>query len=146
MGFNVDPQSKRLVINPGEAEAVKIIFKMSLAGAGYSQIIRYLNANGYKTKRGQAFSKGSIHEILCNEKYTGTYVYNRIESPSIRVKGVVPQIISEDDFAKMAEIMKKRRHKAASYTAKETYLLSGKIICGECGSHYTGITRKSDVK
>lgn len=158
LGFDVDPQSKRLVINPREAEAVKIIFKMSLAGAGYSEIIRYLNANGYKTKRGQAFSKGSIHEILCNEKYTGTYVYNRIESPSngkmnrhryksdseiIRVKGVVPQIISEDDFAKMAEIMKKRRHKAASYTAKETYLLSGKIICGECGSHYTGISRKA---
>lgn len=37
--------------------------------------------------------------------------------------------------------MTERKHKTASYRAKQTYLLSGKIVCGECGSTYAGSSR-----
>jgi len=35
-----------------------------------------LNSQGYRTKGGKEFSKNSIYEILINEKYKGTYVFN----------------------------------------------------------------------
>ena len=38
--------------------------------------------------------------------------------------------------------MKARQHKAAKFSAKQEYLLSGKIFCGECGSPFAGNSRK----
>lgn len=39
--------------------------------------------------------------------------------------------------------MKERKHRTAAFKAKQEYLLSGKIVCGECGSTYAGNSRKS---
>lgn len=39
--------------------------------------------------------------------------------------------------------MNARKHKAAANKAKVDYLLSGKIICGECGSTYAGNARRA---
>ncbi len=76
LGFDLDSE-KRLVINDHEAEAVRAIFEMYANGYGYSAIIDYLNAHGYHPKRGGMFKKNSLHDILGNEKYIGTFVYNR---------------------------------------------------------------------
>lgn len=42
--------------------------------------------------------------------------------------------------------MNTNKRVAASYTAKETYLLSGKVFCGECGSKYNGMNRPANAK
>lgn len=150
----------KLVVNEFEAQAVKLIFKRYLEGYGYTDIINELNQQGYKTKRGAAFGKNSLYEILRNEKYSGVYVYNlsaskdangkfnRHKSKSddevIRVEGGVPKIISKEDFEKVQEMMKARQKKNASFKAKQGYLLSGKIICGNCGCSYAGNSRKAN--
>lgn len=55
----------------------------------------------------------------------------------------IPQIISEEDFEKVQRKMNEKKHRAAANKAKVEYLLSGKIICGECGSTYAGNARRS---
>ena len=50
LGYDVDPLTKRLVINPEEAETVKLIFSMYSRGSGYSPILDKLHALGRKTK------------------------------------------------------------------------------------------------
>ena len=146
-------------INNFEAEAVKLVFKMYLLGDGYTSIINELNRRGFKTKKGNSFGKNSLYDILRNERYTGVYIYNKSlpltsnkkfnrhasknAEDIIKVEGGIPQIISTEDFVKVQELMNKRRHKTATYKAKEDYLLSGKIICGECGSTYAGNARRS---
>lgn len=158
LGYDLDRNKLTLIINEREAEAVKLIFSLYLKGYGYGEIISKLNINGYKTKRGKAFGKGSLYEILRNEKYTGIYTYGKSASKNaegkynrhkykdlseiIRLEDAVPQIISKDDFRLVQEKMNTRKHKAAKYTAKQEYLLSGKIICGDCGSYYVGNSRK----
>ncbi len=158
LGYDVDKTTMKLVINEYEAQAVKLIFKRYLEGYGYSFIINELNEKGYKTKRGASFGKNSLHEILRNEKYSGVYTYNVTASKNalgkfnrhkaksdeeiIRVDGGVPQIISKEDFSKVQEKMKSRQKTTASFRAKQEYLLSGKIICGECGCTYAGNSRK----
>jgi len=64
LGYDVDRDTMKLVINEKEAEAVKIIFSMYLEGHGYGKIIDKLNLLGYKTKRGVPFGKNSLHDIL----------------------------------------------------------------------------------
>lgn len=144
-------------INLFEAQAVDLIYKRFIEGKGYGEIISELNQKGYRTKRNAMFTKNSLYEILKNEKYTGTFVYNKTvgydeftgkrnrhkykaEENIIRVKNVLPIIISADVFFKVQDILNSRRR---TYTnrAKEVYLLSGKIKCGVCGGHYVG-TRK----
>ena len=50
LGYDVDPLTKRLVINSEEAETVKLIFSMYSRGCGYSSILDKLHALGRKTK------------------------------------------------------------------------------------------------
>lgn len=75
LGYDI--KDKKLVINEHEAEAVRIIFEMYANGYGYSEIIKTLNQKGYETKIGKPFGKNSLFEILRNEKYKGTYTYNK---------------------------------------------------------------------
>lgn len=159
LGYDVDPDSKQLVINEYEAGAVKLIFKMYLDGRSYGDIITALNNKGYKTKRKEPFVKNSIHSILKNPKYTGLFIYN-LEAPKyssgkairyakaegdkvIKIENAFPAIISNEDFEKVQEMMKAKRHRTGTYNAKANYLLSGKIFCGDCKAPYTGNKRKA---
>ena len=78
LGYDVDSETRQLVINPQEAEAVRLIFQMVIEGHGYNAIMRCLNGRGYKTKAGKPFGKNSLHEILRNPKYKGLYIYNKV--------------------------------------------------------------------
>lgn len=143
---------KHYVIDEREADGVRMIFKMYLSGQGYLEISKALAEKGYKTKSGKNFSKASIHDILRNEKYIGTYTFNRITKkadgtrnshgkPSeelIRVENAVPAIISKSDFVMVQKIKDDNRKHAARFLAPKPYLLTGKIFCEHCGSPMNG--------
>lgn len=158
LGYDIDTQ-KNYVINQREAEAVVMIHTMFSEGYGYLKIIDELNRQCFKTKRGKKFGKNSLYEILRNEKYTGTYVFNKHSSPNkktgswnrhklkpedqiIRIKDGIHAIIDEKLFERVKEIMDKNKHTAGRYKAKVNYLLTGKLVCSECGSSMTGETRR----
>ena len=131
------------IINDYEAVAVKKIFAMKLDGQGYGKIVDWLKANGYKTKRGGYYSKGSIHDILCNRKYIGvlemgkTSKHNSKEKVDdyMEIKDAIPKIIDTKDFAAVQDILAARRNGKAN--SKEVYALSGRIFC-QCGAAMTG--------
>lgn len=158
LGYDLD-SDRRLKINVHEAQAVKIIFEMFDKGHGYSDIIQTLNELGHKTKRGCIFGKNSLYEILRNEKYTGTYVFNRSSSRDdnfkrnnhksknndsmIRIENGCPQIIPFDLFERVRQRMEENKCNAGRYHSREFYLLTGKIFCGECGKRMQGNCRFS---
>jgi site-specific DNA recombinase len=162
LGYNVDPDTKKYTINEKESEAVRMIFRMYIEGDGYGVIADALNAQGYMTKAGKPFSKGSISSILRNERYTGVYIFNRMSSKNIdgkrnshlyktedemvRIEGGMPQIISKEDYQLALKKMESRKKVRACNNAKEVYLLSRKVICGECGRVYTGNRKNSGRK
>lgn len=148
----------RLVLNDFEAEAVKIIYNMYSEGHSYGQIITELSNRGFKTKAGKAFGKNSLYEILRQEKYTGTYVFNRRSrgangkynnhkesSDIIRIENGCPQIIDKRMWFKVQDKLKGNKKIGGQNKAKVEYLLSGKIFCGNCGSAMVGHTT-SDSK
>lgn len=162
LGYDIDPVSKRLIINEYQANAVKLIFNRYLEGWSYGKIISELNAKGYKTQRNEPFAKNSLYSILKNSKYTGLYTYN-LEAPKysesgkpiryakaendnlIQIEGAVPAIISKEDFDAVQKRMQVRQNKSGNFNAKANYLLSGKIFCGECAAPYTGNRRKASL-
>ena len=148
LGYNVDPATRKYVINETEAETVRFIFQSYLAGLGYGKIVDELSFRGMRTKGGKAFGKGSLHDILRNEKYAGVYIFNRSETKDcdgrrnnhaskaeesqIRVRGGIPAIVDEETFRKAQAKMKSNQRQSGTYKAKQLYLLSGLIVCGEC--------------
>lgn len=158
LGYMVDKATGKFVIEPHEAEAVRIIFRMYLQDTGYAAIIDELSRGGYKTRRGQPFGKNSIYEILRNEKYTGVYVWNRLapadpdghvsrrrlkpKSEWVYIENGMPRIIEPEDFRRAQIAMEKRRHKSGQARAKVFYLLSGLVYCGGCGGPMGGEVRR----
>jgi site-specific DNA recombinase len=145
------------VINDTEAITIREIFRLYNDGNGYDKIITELNAQGYRTKKDKPFGKNSLHEIIANEKYSGVYIFNRSSSKDfegtrnnheskddddvIRIDGGVPTIIAKEEFAKAKHRMIANKTGAGRYKAKELYLLSGLIFCGECGHRMQGNMR-----
>lgn len=157
LGYDVDPVTRKLIINPQEAEAVKLIFSMYSEGCGYSEVIDALHEAGYKTKKGQEFLKSSLYSIITNPKYAGIYVFNRSSSKSIMgtrnthllknsediitIEGGVPQIVDERTFFRVQKRIDSNKHIGARNKAKTVYLLAGKVFCRVCSRSMTGNTR-----
>ncbi len=157
LGYDVDPVTRKLVINESEAETVRLIYKLYLEGYGYDKIAKYLNERFYKTKEGKEFCHNSFYDLIRNRKYCGYFVFNRASSKSrkgtrnnhkskddgniICIPKGVPAIISEDTYNKAMEKMNSNRKKQGAYKAKRNYLLSGLIRCGVCGKAMQGSMR-----
>ena len=156
LGYDV--RNGKLVINKLEAPAVKEIFLLYNEGYGYKAIAQELNRQGYLTKKKQPFVQNSIRDILFNEKYMGTFIYNKAEAKQkhgesagkrnthknkadediIRIENDHPAIISKELFFAVQE---KLSAKGSKNTAKDrSYLLRGMIHCKDCGATFTGDT------
>ena len=159
LGYDVDPTTHKLIINPQEAEAVRLIFSLYGEGRGYSEVLAALHNMGYKTKNGGEFQKNSLYSILTNPKYQGIYVFNRSSAKSITgtrnthllkdnediitVDGGVPQIVDGETFIAVQRRIDSHKHTGGRANAKTSYLLSGKVYCHECGRAMVGNTRYS---
>ncbi len=154
LGYDV--VDKKMVINPNEAQAVRIIFQMMAEGKGYDTIIRHLNAQGYKTKKGKEFGKNSLYEIIINEKYKGEFCFNKRSSANcgvrnnhefksdseiIRIPNGCPAIVSEQLWDKANSIRKAMRHLKEN-SIRHQYLLSGLLRCGCCGGRLHGNVKR----
>jgi len=147
LGFDVGVD-QIYTLNPAEAQSVRIIFEMYANGYGYGAIAKSLNEQGFKTKLNKTFGKNSIFDILRNEKYIGTYVFNKRMSKKTgnrvfkkdneitKIEGALPKIISDELWnsvqIKLSENSKPRKN------ATRVYLLTGRLFCGSCGSAYVG--------
>lgn len=149
LGYKIINQ--QYYIEPKEAEAVRLIFEMYIAGNGYTKISEELNRRGYLTRNGQPFAKNSLYEIIGNERYTGTYIFNRIltdefgkrnnhkvNPDAIKIENAIPAIIDKATFHAAAEMRAKNRQSNSRCRTTENYLLTGKIFCGICGRAMNG--------
>ena len=153
LGFDV--VNGHYVVNEAEARIVRKIFDMYVnQGYGYKKIAEELNKCGHLNKRGKPFVNTSIRDMLLNEKYVGTYVYNRRSSKDedgrrnnslekdasqqIKNPNAFPAIVEQEIFDQVRSCMAKRKGRNATNQAKQTYYLSGIIKCGECGHNMAG--------
>ncbi len=74
-------QTDRVILTPGPVEEVKLIREVYKTfvhcGRSESQIAADLNSEGLLTDLGRPWTRGTVHQILINEKYAGDNVWNR---------------------------------------------------------------------
>jgi site-specific DNA recombinase len=120
--------------------------------------VEYLNSRGYVTRSNKPFSKTSLYGILRNRKYIGVLMYNMYaekdmagkRNPQLKpqevwviVDGGIPAIISQELFDKVQAMLIRNHQTGGRHKAREIYLLSGLLFCGECGAGVYGNSRHS---
>ena len=119
-----------ITINQEQAVVVSLICDLYLQGKSLGWIVNKLKEQGIPSPTGKpVWGRAAIDDILSNGKYA-------------------PRLISEDQFWQ-AQFEKDRRsnmddnrtRKTARYNSQN--VLSGLLICGECGRNYRRITRPS---
>lgn len=168
-GYLLDSKNSTLIVNPEEAEIVRIIFdKFIHTDMGADSISNYLNQHGYSKKklRDQEvshFSRSTIIKILDNPVYAGKIAYGK--SVTEKVKGTRDQYrrVKQDEYL-LADglhesIIDPETWEAAKAKRKVTgikwnkthsldheHILSGILKCPVCGSGMAGTVRRRKNK
>ncbi|MEO9781602.1 MAG: recombinase family protein [Sedimentitalea sp.] len=145
-------QTDRVTLVPGPAEEIAVvqeIFHRFVDDRKFeTEIAEVLNARGILTDLGRAWTRGTVHQILINEKYIGNNVWNRSSfklkkrrvqnDPDIwvRAEGAFEGIVDPDLFAAANAIISARSSKLTEDEMleglKEVYeaqgFLSGLVI------------------
>src|SRR5215467_11825502 len=137
---------KKIDIDPVEAETVRLIFTLYLKGDGESgalgvkEIVRWLNARGYCTRRGNTFGVGSVHKLLTNTIYIGRWRFNQTSSKTRTRKAdddvveiPVPAIIEPQVFEQVQRQLRSRSPRVAPpRVTTGPILLTGLAVCATC--------------
>lgn len=119
----------RDVIKPAEAEAIRNVYAMAIAGDTLRYLAKYLNDQGFRTGRGNPFVGNVVGNMLRRPRYAGY----RTHHGQIVGKGDWEPIISQDTYDQALAILTApgRRHDRG---LEPKHLLSGIAVCGRCAS------------
>ncbi len=117
-------QTDRVILVPGPVEEVRIVRHMYRLFVekrrSEREIADTLNEEGVTTDLGRPWTRGTVHQILTNEKYIGNNVFNRISfklkmrrvrnPPDMLVRAVAAfeGVVEPEIFAKAAAIIAER--------------------------------------
>ena len=142
---------KRLVVDPVEAETVRLIFRLYLEGdagngpMGIKKVTKALNSRGFRTRLGARFGVASVHKILTNPVYVGRWRFNQREAKSGRAKAenevieiAVPATLEQKIFDKVQTSLAARNPCVLPPRAVTgPILLTGLAHCASCGGAMT---------
>ena len=131
--YGYDSQHKSIVVNGFEAKAVRIIFDLYVNfKLSASEIADIINRQGYRTKRGNKFTKESILYILKNPVYIGLNRYRAPDGSFKEVHGGHEAIIDMKTWSKAVSTYSGCCDKTSRYSPKQKSLLSGILLCPKC--------------
>jgi len=147
---------KKLAIDPVEAEVVRLIFRLIAEGdgtcgpMGVKAVASWLNAHGYRTRRGARWGIGPLHKLITSATYKGEHRFNRAvwktkeEKPaSEQVVVPVDPIIDAVAFDAIQANLKSRNPRATPpRVVTGPILLTGIATCASCGGGMTLRTGK----
>jgi len=138
LGYDVDPEKTRLVVNPDEARLVRHIFKRFAEIGSPLTVADELNKKGMTTKawmtkngtfrEGKPWNKTHIYRVLYNRTYLGEVIHKDKTYP-----GEHEAIVTRELWQRAhAVIENNKRHRSQYVRARAPALLKGIIRCGAC--------------
>ncbi len=143
LGYDVDPVTKKLVVNEPEAERVRAIFRMYLEHQSLLPVVRDLARRGWINKRwqtckghekgGQPFTRTSLYRLLTNVVYSGRVRYKAEVHPGEH------RVIVEDAMFEQVQTILRRNGTTGGATVRNQFgmLLQGLLHCRPCGCAMT---------
>ena len=140
LGYDLDKENKKLIINKTEAKLIQKIFDLYLNGKSLLKVAQILNDKGYRSKSvtlksgktfgGKKFGITHIQSMIKNPLYIGKARY-----AGQIYEGEQEAIIDEEIFKKAQETLKSNRvERKATKNTDCTGLLSHLLHCKACGT------------
>ena len=139
LGYDVDKQNHRLVVNPEEAEQVRAIFRLYIKHQSLIRVGQEANRLEWQTKAwttskgkslgGKPFDKAKVHYLLTNVAYLGKVRY-REEVHEGEHEAIVEQSIWDQV---QSILVGNARTAGAIIRNKHGALLKGLLKCKACG-------------
>jgi site-specific DNA recombinase len=141
LGYDV--RDRKLVVNPAEADLVRLIFRRFLDVGSALLLIRELNAQGHRTKswttqagtcrEGRPFDKGTVYKILRNRAYLGEAVHK-----GRSYLGEHEPIVDRATWGRVYEVLAPNaRRRGNEARARTLAPLRGLMRCTHCSSAMT---------
>ncbi|MBD5133066.1 MAG: hypothetical protein HDT38_01125 [Clostridiales bacterium] len=129
-GFMLAPEGN-VSVDQEKANTVRTIYQQYLSGMSLKGIADFLFTQGIPSPRGKAqWTQAVINELLSNQRYIGSIIgFDEF----FMVQGEKGKRSNLDEDA--------NQRKATRYNSQS--VLSGLLVCGECGRNYRRITRPS---
>ncbi len=138
LGYDVDREQKKLLVNPEEAPLVQHIFRRFTQLGSARAVAAELNEQGYHTKSwttkkgkhrpGCPWNTGHIYRLLGNRTYRGEVVHKGKGYP-----GEHEAIVSKGLWEKVQAVLSENtRAKQAKAKTKIISPLQGVVRCGHC--------------
>ena len=138
LGYDVDRERMRLVVNEKEARLVRHIFESFCRLGSCMLVARELNAQGHRMKAwtsrkgrpmgGGTWKKTDVHHLLTNRRYIGQVVHKGQGYP-----GEHEAIIDRKVWDRVQSILSKNRNYRANQARRKTAaILKGILRCGCC--------------
>lgn len=121
-------QTERVMLTLGpkeEQDTVLWMYDQYIAGTRETKIADILNAEGCLTDFGRPWTRGSVREVLTNEKYIGNNLFNRRsgklkskpkanpESEWVRKEGAFPPVVDVERFYTVQKLIQERHRKVS---------------------------------
>jgi site-specific DNA recombinase len=137
LGYDVDKEVRRLVVNRREAARVRTIFDLYLEHQGLLPVVRELERRGWRRKAwvtrkgrkmgGHPFIKTNLHAFLTNPIYAGKLRYKTEVH-----KGEHAAIVDPAKWQKVQDMLRCNRHKGSAKRNGSTAILKGLLHCRSC--------------
>jgi site-specific DNA recombinase len=134
-GYRAVKGEGRLEVDEDEAPLIPVIFDLyANKRLGSRAIANQLSASGLTTRSGRPWQFKSILTVLRNRTYLG-----QVNFRGVWTDGDHPPLVEQGLFDTAQAILAERGEDVAKRASNSSdYLLTGLVVCGNCGSHFTG--------
>ena len=142
-GYKFDQEKMFPVPDEDEVKTLQMIFDKYEEIRSTNKVAKFLNANGYKTKRNGLWSSKTVNQILSNPFYIGTLRYNYKKSGRGKIKPENEWVILENNHEAIIDkeqwdrvqaiLQNNATHQFRQITQKYTHIFSGLLECQKCG-------------
>ena len=139
LGYDLDSQTRKLVVNPEEAAVVRELFALYLQQGSLLKVAHIASERGWTNKSwvkrngvlrvGPAFDKTGLHRLLTNPLYIG-----KTHADGELFEGEHEAIVDELLFNQVQEILERNSPNQLRPTAPASALLKGLIRCAPCNA------------
>jgi site-specific DNA recombinase len=142
LGYDIDKEKNRLVVNEAEARIVRDLFQIYLEEGSLLRALKVVNEKGYRTKQwvtstgrkngGHTFDKVTLNRVLLNPAYLG-----KVRHLDQLYPGQHDAIVAPELFESVRKVLGDHHKPHATTGLDHDYLLRGLVRCGACGRAMT---------
>ena len=141
-GYSYNKETQTFSINREEQAVFNRVWDLYEEKQSIISVVKWLNDNGFRTKRGNNWTAPVVHRLLTSEWYTGTYIYSKESKPRMKQDPndliITPDhhvaLVSPERYERVQLMLRRngRGVEQRTYERKYEHVFAGIVRCSKC--------------